>query len=108
MNVPKLVVLASVLAPAAACGDALTTTSAPPASWSAPAAPALMGGKVTVEVTFYGGPDNDPPGSTEIAYPNSRHPAAGGTGTYDDPITAASDPRALPPGTLLYDPRLRI
>jgi hypothetical protein len=64
-------------------------------------------GTVTVEVTFYGGPDNDPPGSTDIAYPNGRHAIAGGTGSYADPVTLASDPRELPPGTLVYYPRLR-
>ena len=64
-------------------------------------------GVVAVQITFYGALDNDPPGSTEIAYPNGRHPAAGGTGTYADPITAASDPRELPPGTLLYAPHLQ-
>ena len=48
-----------------------------------------------------------PRAAPEIAYPNGRHPAAGGTGTYADPITAASDPRELPPGTLLYVPLLQ-
>jgi hypothetical protein len=43
---------------------------------------------VTVQqrLTFYGWPDNDPPGNA-IAYPHSRFPSAvhdnaGGTGTY--------------------------
>jgi len=102
---PRLAVLAAVLTVVAACGGA------PPAATgvapSAPAAPAPAHGVVVVEVTFYGALDNDPPGSTEIAYPNGRHPAAGGTGTYADPITAASDPRELPPGTLLYAPQLQ-
>jgi len=41
-----------------------------------------------VKITFYGWPDNDPPGAA-IAYPTATQPQAGGTGTYADPITAA-------------------
>jgi hypothetical protein len=101
----RLTAVALVLV--AACG------AEPPATAGAPPTPsstavAAVGGAVAVEVTFYGGLDNDPPGSAEIAYPNGRHPTAAGTGAYADPITAASDPRELPPGTLLYEPRLRI
>ena len=58
-------------------------------------------------ITLYAAYDNDPAGSVEIAYPNERHPSAGGTGTYDDPLTLATDPRELPPGTLLYYPPLK-
>lgn len=43
-----------------------------------------------VKVTFYGYPDNDPPGAN-IAYScGSRGYKAGGTGTYADPLTMAS------------------
>ncbi|GDY30080.1 hypothetical protein [Gandjariella thermophila] len=41
-------------------------------------------------VTLYGARDNDPPGSSDISYPQI-HSQAGGTGTYDDPITFATD-----------------
>jgi len=100
-------VLAALLALAVACGG-----PSPPATDVGPSAPAPAAavpahGVVTVQVTFYGALDNDPPGSTEIAYPNGRHPAAGGTGTYADPLATASDPRELPPGTLLYAPQLQ-
>ena len=44
----------------------------PPAPAAPPTDPAAHG-TVNVYVTFYGGPDNDPPGSTDIAYPNGRH-----------------------------------
>lgn len=109
MNGPRPAVLTLVLALTVACGHQLpVTTGVPPTFSSAPVAAAPVGGNVAVEVTFYGGLDNDPPGSSEIAYPNGRHPVAGGTGAYADPVTAASDPRELPPGTLLYEPRLRI
>jgi len=57
---------------------------------------------VTTIVTFYAGLDNTPPGSNEIAHPNGRHPTAGGTGTYADPTTLATDPRELPVGRLVY------
>ncbi|KAI1310176.1 hypothetical protein F5Y03DRAFT_347164 [Xylaria venustula] len=44
-----------------------------------------------VKTTFYGVPDNDPPGSDAIAYScSSRGAHAGGTGTYSDPLTFAS------------------
>jgi hypothetical protein len=59
-----------------------------------------------VYMTFYGWPDNSPPGNA-IAYPMSGgfptiHDAAGGTGTYADPITFATDQAEFPVGTVLY------
>lgn len=69
---------------------------------AAPATPTTA----AVTVTFYAAADNDPPGSTEIAFPG-RRPAAGGAGTWQDPLTFATDPRFLPPGTRIYDPRLQ-
>ncbi|MFI5306855.1 MAG: hypothetical protein ACHQ53_05875, partial [Polyangiales bacterium] len=56
-------------------------------------------------VTFYGWPDNSPPGDG-IAYPK-LHKGASGTGTYADPITFASDPNEWPAGTILYLPYLQ-
>jgi hypothetical protein len=61
-----------------------------------------------VYLTFYGWPDNSPPGNA-IAYPKSGgfptvHDAAGGTGTYADPITFATDEAELPVGTRLFAP----
>jgi hypothetical protein len=63
---------------------------------------------LTVEVTFYGWDDNNPPGNA-IAFPKGGgyptiHPVAGGTGTYADPITFATDQAELPPGTVVYAP----
>ncbi|HTQ45828.1 MAG TPA: hypothetical protein VMI75_23900 [Polyangiaceae bacterium] len=62
----------------------------------------------TVEMTFYGWADNSPPGNA-IAYPKNGgfptiHDAAGGTGTYADPITYATDKSELPVGTIVYAP----
>jgi 3D (Asp-Asp-Asp) domain-containing protein len=84
----------TTVAPSAAPTTAATPTPAPGRMWS-------------VVVTFYGAADNDPPGSTEIAHPNARHRAAGGTGTYADPVSLAADPRAIKVGTRIYYPPLR-
>lgn len=63
---------------------------------------------MSVYVTFYGWADNSPPGGA-IAYPMNGgyptlHDAAGGTGTYADPITFATDKSELPVGTRVYVP----
>jgi 3D (Asp-Asp-Asp) domain-containing protein len=60
------------------------------------------GVSVMMEVTQYGWDDNSPPGNA-IAYP-TIHQTAGGTGTYADPITFATDQDEYPPGTILYVP----
>lgn len=62
-------------------------------------------------ITFYGWPDNDPPGNV-IAYPKSRysnsiHDFAGGVGTYKNPITFASDPEHIAIGKIYYVISLR-
>jgi hypothetical protein len=54
------------------------------------------------DVTFYGWADNTPAGAA-IAFP-TIHAKAGGTGTYDDPLTFATDRDEWPPGTRLYVP----
>lgn len=55
-------------------------------------------------ITLYGFPDNSPPGDT-IAFPQI-HDTAGGTGTFDDPVTFATDPRLFSPGQVIYVPYL--
>lgn len=57
------------------------------------------------KMTFYGWPDNSPPGNS-IAYP-TLHKGAGGIGTYADPITFASSKDLFKPGTKLYIPSLK-
>lgn len=42
-----------------------------------------------VKITFFGWPDNSPPGAG-IAWTKCGHSVAGGTGSYDDPITFAT------------------
>jgi hypothetical protein len=55
----------------------------------------------TMYVTLYGALDNDPPGSAAIAYPQI-HSQAGGTGTYSNPVTFATNRSELAPGTRVY------
>ncbi len=104
MRLPPLVI-GSVLLAVVSCAG---LPSAEPTLSSLPAVvDPTVTGTVDVFVTFYGGIDNDPPGSDEIAHPNGRHPAAGGTGTFADPITLATDPDELPIGTVVYHPGLK-
>ena len=73
------------------------------------------GGGGTSQLTFftsYGYNDNDDGfghyGTAAIAYPSSRHPiATEGLGTYADPVTFATDPREIPPTTIIYVPYLQ-
>lgn len=70
--------------------------------------------RFTAYVTGYSYWDNTPPGSTAIARP-VLHQGAGGTGTYEDPITVAVGHARrngqtymdYPAGTRFYFPRLR-
>ncbi|WP_273935009.1 hypothetical protein [Kutzneria chonburiensis] len=59
------------------------------------------------QITFYGAADNDPPGSRDIAYPGVLHGQAGGTGTFEDPITFAAQDGRFAPGTKIYVPDVR-
>lgn len=89
--------------------DSSPTSDASPAPSDATAdSSAEAGESVSVYATFYGWADNSPPGGA-IAYPKSDgnptvHDTAGGSGTYADPITFATDKAELPVGTLLYVP----
>ncbi|QUQ72282.1 discoidin domain-containing protein [Kutzneria sp. CA-103260] len=56
-------------------------------------------------LTFYGWWDNTPPGG-DISYPQI-HDTAGGSGSYSDPITFATDSGELKPGTKVWVPRVR-
>jgi hypothetical protein len=96
-------------------GNALPSTDVGPADDATPSpadaaedAPADASGTLSVYATFYGWADNSPPGAA-IAYPKSGgyatlHETAGGTGTYADPITFATDKAELAVGTVLYVP----
>lgn len=103
-----LALVALVLAACAGTAGPSDATSEDAPVLTASAAPTpAQGVPQKVEVTFYAAADNDPPGSAEIAHPNSRHPVAGGTGTAADPLSLATDPRELRPGVLVYYPPVR-
>ena len=40
-----------------------------------------------------------------ISYPRSPGSSAGGTGTYDDPVTFAANKEAFPPRSIIYMPK---
>ena len=62
---------------------------------------------INAQITGYGWPDNDPAGAA-IAFPGEAlHDQAGGTGTYQDPITFAGDPADTPVGTMIYVPTVQ-
>lgn len=75
-----LCVLASLVL--ASCADLSAQPSVPLPPAAATPTPSASGPTPSpgtperVAVTFYAAADNDPPGSTELAYPNSRHAAA--------------------------------
>jgi hypothetical protein len=96
-------------------GNALPSTDVGPTEDATPSpadaaadAPEDASGTLSVYATFYGWADNSPPGAA-IAYPKSGgyptlHETAGGTGSYADPITFATDKAELAVGTVLYVP----
>lgn len=59
-----------------------------------------------VTTTFYGYPDNSPPGAA-IAYTQCGRSEAGGTGTYDDPVTFASAEGEFNVCDVIYAPYLK-
>ncbi|RAL13394.1 uncharacterized protein BO97DRAFT_450076 [Aspergillus homomorphus CBS 101889] len=58
------------------------------------------------EVTFYGYPDNSPPGA-DISYDCGRGYTAGGTGTHNDPLTFATAPGEFSKCQVIYSPYLQ-
>ncbi|RDW70125.1 hypothetical protein BP5796_08522 [Coleophoma crateriformis] len=60
-----------------------------------------------VKVTFYGYPDNDPAGSATAYSCGDRNYVAGGTGTYDDPVTFATAPGEYEQCEIIYLPYLK-
>ncbi len=83
---------------------ALAALAAAIGGWFA-AGPAYAATTESTFLTFYGWYDNTPPGAG-ISYPQI-HSTAGGTGTYSDPITFATDSSEQPPGTVVYVPRVK-
>ena len=59
-----------------------------------------------VTVTFYGYPDNSPPGPGTAYNCGGRNNIAGGTGTYDDPLTMATASGEFSQCEIVYLPYL--
>ena len=85
---------------ALAAGTLLTLPLGPLSSSSSPAPT-----QVKAFMTLYGYVDNSPPG-TDIAHP-CIHSQAGGTGTYSDPITFATDVKELAWCEVIYVPYMK-
>lgn len=73
----------------------------------------VTGGGQTVKayVTSYGYNDNDDGaghyGTAAMAYPKMHNKPTEGSGTYDDPVTFATDEHEIAPGTRIYVPFLQ-
>lgn len=101
-------------APASTSQPSTPTSSSTPTPTTSPAttptsAPTSNNNTITSFITYYGWADNSPPG-TDIAFPgfpNTVHTAAGGAGTYSDPITMATAQNTWPVGTRMYVPYLQ-
>ena len=94
---PTKLVLSLIAVVAAVLGMVVAMTAGSSAAYAA-------GSSQKVYLTYYGWYDNTPPGCA-IAYPDI-HQCAGGTGTYSDPITFASDKSEIKEGTKIYVPRV--
>lgn len=66
---------------------------------------------MSVNITSYGFNDNDDGegnyGTAAMAYPGLHDEPTEGSGTYDDPITFATDENEMAPGTRIYVPFLQ-
>lgn len=86
----------------AAPANQAPSSSRTPTVTSTSAAPERTSGVVT----FYSALDKSPLGSLLIAFPTVLHGLAGGSGTYNDPVTFAAAPGVFAPGTKIYVPDL--
>jgi hypothetical protein len=105
-NVLRSAYEASTRPPATTAAPAPVTGTRSPGAGGGQGATGPAGRSMSAKITFYAAYDNDPAGSTQIAYP-SVHSEAGGTGTFADPVTMASDADQIAPGTRIYYPPLR-
>ncbi|KAL9093869.1 MAG: hypothetical protein Q9165_003792 [Trypethelium subeluteriae] len=60
-----------------------------------------------VQFTFFGWPDNSPPGAGKAYTCPGRGPSSGGTGTHDDPVTIATAIGELNKCDTIYIPYLK-
>jgi hypothetical protein len=80
-----------------------SATTPPASAADAPAPPAAVPNAFG-RIGYYGARTNEPRGSRDIAYPKVMHGKAGGTGTFDDPLTFAAREDAFKLGTKIYVP----
>jgi hypothetical protein len=78
----------------------------PPSAGTVPPAPTATP-NASGKITFYGARDNEPAGSRAIAFTNVLHKQAGGTGTFQDPLTFAAGQGQFRLGTKIYVPDVR-
>src|SRR5205085_4332561 len=88
------------LAVLASFAVAATLTSAHALSPGATAAKPAAAKHILSYVTLYGFVDNSPPSA--IISNGQIHKTAGGTGTFADPVTFATDIHEFKPGTIVY------
>jgi hypothetical protein len=99
-------------APPPATSSSTSTPPSTPPTPSTPSSPAKAPPRPTVtpapnafgQVSFYSAKDNSPSGSRRIAFTNVLHRQAGGTGTFEDPLTMAAGNGQMFPGTKVYVP----
>ena len=93
------------------CTQSSVPTALPPLTGSSPSAcyvVKVQPARVQATITFYGWPDNAPPGN-KIAHP-VLHKHAGGDGTYCNPTTFATErknDKAIPYGIKIYVPFMK-
>lgn len=110
------VICALLLALLAACGGTGAGSAAPPNPNPSPPSPSPPSPspsstptQVSASVTAFSWHDNNPPNSDSIGDPN-LHQAAGGDGTFADPISAVASAEGSVPhaiGTIFYLPTLQ-
>jgi hypothetical protein len=98
---PSASALPSPSLPPSASPSATRSAAPAPKPTTTPPKPPTGGQPRKFVVTLYGARDNDPPGSSAIAFP-TVHRQAGGTGTFGDPITFATSKDELAVGTKIY------
>ncbi|KAF2674466.1 hypothetical protein BT63DRAFT_10801 [Microthyrium microscopicum] len=59
------------------------------------------------QMTFYAWPDNDPPSADTAMNCGGRNNVAGGTGTFDDPLTMAAEKGRFTNCQVVYAPYLK-
>jgi hypothetical protein len=106
-RLPALVSLALLVS----CAQSANVPALPPANQDAPASCYVVKQDPTTvkaTITFYGWPDNSPPGN-QIAHP-VIHKHAGGDGTYCNPTTFATERannKEIPYGIKIYVPFMK-